>query len=60
MGRQRVSDQLKEQDRASAAALVQLVEAMRQRHPDSRELKCAARDLADFVTALASDEEPQG
>jgi hypothetical protein len=53
-----VSDILKKQDQASAAALAQLVEAMRARYPNSLELKCAARDLSDFVKTLAP--EPEG
>jgi hypothetical protein len=66
VARQRVSDTLREQDRASAAALVQIVEAMRERYPNSLELKCAARDLADFTQQLAPEtppaagEEPRG
>lgn len=59
MARQRVSDQLKSQDRDVAMGLGMIVEALRLRYPQSLELKCAARDLDDFAKGLEPEPEVQ-
>ena len=59
MARQRVSDTLKEQDRATAAALFEIATALAARYPASVDLQLAVRGLRDFSHGLLLDLNPR-
>jgi hypothetical protein len=58
MGKQRVSDQLKEQDQQTVRGVTQILMALQARYPQNLELKSAIRDMQDLARELEPEPSP--